>query len=513
MSGTHPSPSALATTERLYPPEEIVCHLCDKRLTSCISLGEHYEHVHSCHFVWRCSHCLAKTYTESTSMSSHYTRCRKKPLVSPTSTVVTNADSHSAAGNELPQAPTPSPASHTEEKEHPEFSRDSERADMSMPFTTGTPALRLPPAGDWTTEDVRTLAVQELSMPAKMKFVNKELAKGGTTAISARFLRPADGHTLITPHHAKTTAVKREVHTSFSNPGQRNTRRYKEILETLKAAAHKQPVPIQPVRVHDAGSARVHPQPAPGSPVTIAHGLLDPIKIGEDLGRGGINNARLEEATSNRPAWMAEVNIITNHFNVSSMKNGGTEGSKKKKRRSAKNRNQRRRERYAEHQRLYSLGPKVLVDEMRLDWADPAVLLGELHRVYDLLMSTPSRPVDGFITSEPVLNVEVEPFTDGELQGVLKNTDAKTAAGPDSLTLKKVAKTVFIPKSRSTTTGGDFRPITISSILLRIYTGALLRRFAQYHVFHNLQGGFGDDRSTSSNIIILQALMKARKQA
>lgn len=68
--------------------------------------------------------------------------------------------------------------------------------------------------------------------------------------------------------------------------GQRNTRHYKEILETFKAAAHKQPVPIQPVRVHDAGSAWVRLQPAPGTPVTIAQGLLDPIKIGEDLGRG-----------------------------------------------------------------------------------------------------------------------------------------------------------------------------------------------------------------------------------
>ncbi|CAN7946975.1 unnamed protein product [Ixodes pacificus] len=111
-------------------------------------------------------------------MSSHYTRCRKKPLASPASNIVTNADSHSAAGSELPQAPTPSPASHTEEKEHPEFSRDPERADISMPFTTSTPALRLPPAGDWNTEDVRTLPVQGLSMPSKMKFVNKELAEG-----------------------------------------------------------------------------------------------------------------------------------------------------------------------------------------------------------------------------------------------------------------------------------------------------------------------------------------------
>ncbi|KAM7291923.1 hypothetical protein ISCGN_025221 [Ixodes scapularis] len=288
--------------------------------------------------------------------------------------------------------------------------------------------------------------------------------------------------------------------------GQQNTCRYKGILATLRAADPEQPGPIQPGDIHGASSTGVCTQPTSQSPVTITQGLLDPIKIGEDLRRVGINNARLEEAHHSRPAGMAEVNIIMNHFNVSSTKKGGTGGSKKRKRRPAKNRNQRRRERYAEHQRLYSLGPKVLVDELRLDGADPAVLLGELHRVYNLLMSMPSRPVDGFITYDPVLNIEVEPFTDGELRGVLKNTDAKTAPGPDGLTLKEVSK---IPPAILAIIFTNWLAFTHFRTTLR----ALLRRFSQDHVFHELQGGFGDDRSASSNIIILQALIKARKQA
>ncbi|CAN8031312.1 unnamed protein product [Ixodes persulcatus] len=203
--------------------------------------------------------------------------------------------------------------------------------------------------------------------------------------------------------------------------GQRNTSRYKKILESLKAAAREDPVPAHPgpLQPVQAGHERVRPQPNSGPPAAITQGLLDPFKIREELRKGGIHNASLEEALSTRPAGMAEVNIIFNHFNVSSGRKGATGGRKKKKRPPAKNRNQRRRERYAEHQRLYALGPKVLVDELRLDGADPKLLLGELHRVYDPLMSTPSRPVDGFITSDPALHVEVEPFTDGELRGVL----------------------------------------------------------------------------------------------
>lgn len=761
MSGTHPSSGALSTIERLYPPEEIVCHLCDKRLTSRISLGEHYEITHSCHFIWRCSICLTKTYTKSTSMSSHYTRCRKKPSDSPASTMATYEDSRSAARNGLLQKPIPSPPSSNEV--HLELSRDAERPGIPMSLTSSTPALRRPPEGDRKMEDVRTLAVQELTMPAKTKFVNKELAKGytGVSWQTIKVIRgrklyrdvlqqeqvrrrlprqdsevctQAEPHTTtpggpqtsvegsgvqtetspspvsalrpqrqgassrdfspatVTPQEINPTAgtrpwtdretealvlcelqapscmrdndelaalmpgrswqsvrdqrqtpqyadaMRREperqrekdappslansspsIHSPGTPPGtppavvipassaasiiaevpptvemvnspppaefnlharwtmseltalaraeiacgdhphmnialsrtfttrswqgitgQRNTRRYKGILASLRAADPYQPGPLQPGDIHGASSTGVCNQPTSNSPVTVTHALLDPIRIGVDLRRVGINDARLQEALHSRPAGMAEVNIIMKHLNVSSTKKGGTGGRKKRKRRPAKNRNQRRRERYAEHQRLYSLGPKVLVDELRLDGADPAVLLGELHRVYDPLMSTPSRPVDGFITSDPVLNIEVEPFTDGEIRGVLKNTDTKTAPGPDGLTLKevskippsilaiiftnwlafatlpdelKVAKTVFIPKSRSATTGGDFRPITISSIILRLYTRALLRRFSQDHVFHELQGGFGDDRSASSNIIILQALMKARKQA
>ncbi|EEC16202.1 reverse transcriptase, putative [Ixodes scapularis] len=64
-----------------------------------------------------------------------------------------------------------------------------------------------------------------------------------------------------------------------------------------------------------------------------------------------------------------------------------------------RNRAQRRRQLYEEHQRLHRLGPKVLVDKICMQGADPTTTLKELHRVYDPLMSTPSHQVDS-ITSK-----------------------------------------------------------------------------------------------------------------
>ncbi|KAM7301717.1 hypothetical protein ISCGN_017234 [Ixodes scapularis] len=115
-------------------------------------------------------------------------------------------------------------------------------------------------------------------------------------------------------------------------------------------------------------------------------------------------------------------------------------------------------------------------------------------------MSTPSRQVDTITSNVTALgDVMVEPFSEEEIKLVLKATHTRTAPGPDGLNLKeirkvpaavldhlftnwlsfssvpvelKVARTVFIPKFRKATVAGDFRPITISSLLLRLYTKA-----------------------------------------
>ncbi|CAN7950723.1 unnamed protein product, partial [Ixodes hexagonus] len=107
----------MASVERFYPPDDVTCHFCDMRLSSRIKLGEHYTSAHGVALVWRCSSCHSRTYLLSTSMSGHYTKCRRR-----------------------------------------------QRA--------------CPPPGPWSEADLRVLACRELQLPPRTKFVNQELAKG-----------------------------------------------------------------------------------------------------------------------------------------------------------------------------------------------------------------------------------------------------------------------------------------------------------------------------------------------
>lgn len=60
---------------------------------------------------------------------------------------------------------------------------------------------------------------------------------------------------------------------------------------------------------------------------------------------------------------------------------------------------------------------------------------------------------------------------------------------------------------------GDFCPITVSPVLLHLFSKLVLSHLAEGNTSHKFQSGFSDDRSTSSNILILQALMRLTKKS
>lgn len=127
----------------------------------------------------------------------------------------------------------------------------------------------------------------------------------------------------------------------------------------------------------------------------------------------------------------------------------------------------------------------------------------------------------------------MEPFTAGEVSVAIKSTALMSAAGPDGITLDqrrkippsiiahifnnwltleripeemKMAKTVFIPNCQGAAAATDFRLITISPMIYRIFSRDLLRRFSEGHSFHPFQSGFGDDRQALSSLILLQRI-------
>lgn len=100
------------------------------------------------------------------------------------------------------------------------------------------------------------------------------------------------------------------------------------------------------------------------------------------------------DAMCSRTAGMLETNTMLQHFKATSKK-AQEEGRGRRAPPPPRNNAQRLRELCEEHQRCYQLGSKVLVDEIHMQGADPTTAIKKLHRVYDPLMSTPSRQVGG----------------------------------------------------------------------------------------------------------------------
>lgn len=156
--------------------------------------------------------------------------------------------------------------------------------------------------------------------------------------------------------------------------------------------------------------------------------------------KAGLTHEAFIDPLCSHPEGMVETNTILGHFKAAPKK-AQEERRGRRAPPQPRNRAQRRHQLYEEHQRLYRLGPKVLVDEIRMEGADPTTTLNELHRVYDPLMSCSSRQVDSITSKVTGLgDVQVEPFSEEEIRLVLKATDTSTAPGPGGLTSKRFGR-------------------------------------------------------------------------
>lgn len=195
---------------------------------------------------------------------------------------------------------------------------------------------------------------------------------------------------------------------------------------------------------------------------------------------------------------------------------------------------------YKEHQRLYSIGPKVLLEELFAGSGSLGpVSLENIHEEFDPILTDPSPTVQCVGVRESSLREDAPLFSEGEVEMVLKSLQTQTALGPDGLTVRELRKVpadvlvhvfnnwlsfaslpdelrssrkVFIPKHAEAASASELQPITISSILIRTYSRLLLGRLQEEHSFHELQGGFSLDRAATSNLFLLQGLMRDAKR-
>lgn len=151
---------------------------------------------------------------------------------------------------------------------------------------------------------------------------------------------------------------------------------------------------------------------------------------------------------------------------------------------------------------------------------------------------------DSMADDHPILDRKDEtpnlyaPVTQAEIAWALSSTKSNSA-GPDGLRVKhlkhvdvsklgllfnimllwghiptilKESKTILIPKAGDTTNVDNWRPLTISSILLRLINKILGKRFASLPI-HQLQRGFRSIDGVLLNNLTLDLLIRERRQS
>lgn len=353
--------------------------------------------------------------------------------------------------------------------------------------------------GRWTDSDLRILANHELDYP-DTQFINKKL------------------QTLFTSR------------TVMSISQMRSTKRYKDILREERSK-RTQAVPTYP-------APDIHPHPTPVEELCLN---LEEVKA--DLLEAGIDDDTLARNIVSGPILQTDIEEIYKKVGVKLKKR--PRGKKKEKNHGGNhalngNRQSRRRRKYREHQRLYRLGPKVLVQELLKGETDTKdILLEDIHKTFDPIFSAESPTVTETGPPNNEMNIATTLIEWDEVENAKKHLQKNSSPGLDGLTVPelrkipssilahlynnwlifkhipeemKISKTVFIPKKDDAEKPGDLRPITIAPLLIRMFSKIISNRFTQSNSFHPFQNGFETDRSTSTNILILQSIMKHAKK-
>ncbi|XP_064462056.1 uncharacterized protein LOC135372359 [Ornithodoros turicata] len=258
----------------------------------------------------------------------------------------------------------------------------------------------------------------------------------------------------------------------------------------------------------------------------------------------GLSDASLARRIATSPISQLDLESILRHFGVAlgPRSNKPSRANNQRRGHSQRgNRSERKKRKFNEHQRLYRLGPRVLLHQlMSEDQEGSTVLkLEEIQGLYEPIFSNSSGSTGIEIPSRDKAVVDTTPFSYEEVVDTLRQMDKKAAPGPDHMKVSdlymippkilclimnnffihkvippelKRSRTIFIPKKVTPRSAAEVRPITMSPVICRLYSRLLLRRLSAENSFHPLQGCFQEDRETSTNLLALQALMKILKK-
>ncbi|KAH7953867.1 hypothetical protein HPB49_013197 [Dermacentor silvarum] len=333
----------------------------------------------------------------------------------------------------------------------------------------------------WTEAQMRILAQAEAGLPPGERLVNAALAAVYTT-------RSLD-------------AIK----------NLRRQTRYREILAE-ESAQQQIPASEWPPRQEDGVDLNSENADSFASDLPSAEHAYDVLLS------WGLDDRGLAINLTSSPLTMSDLRALYEFFGIK-IRRGKTPGARQgdkcklQRRPDARSRSFKRRL-YAEHQRLYGLGPKVLLEELiSCAGSREPVSLEDIHETFDSIFTSES-PAVPLVGVKGGLPGHCRRFSSEEVALALKGMATASAPGPDGLTVREMRKippgvlalvfsnwlthhnitdelrlsrTVFLPKSLDTSSASDLRPITISSALLRLYFRLLLARLQETYKFHPLK--------------------------
>lgn len=167
------------------------------------------------------------------------------------------------------------------------------------------------------------------------------------------------------------------------------------------------------------------------------------------------------------------------------------------------------------------------------------VTLANIEEVFTPIFSSTSEKPKIPLPVESTNTRTIEPITRQEIKSALKATPKSSAPGIDGWSKDDVQKipvavlkvlfnnwiffgvlpkglkkmrTIFIPKVNQPKDGGDYRPITLASMIYRIFMRILNARLQGMLPLNRWQMGFCKDKATTNNLLLIQGVMRRQRR-
>ncbi|CAF4532711.1 unnamed protein product, partial [Didymodactylos carnosus] len=390
----------------------------------------------------------------------------------------------------------------------------------------------------WSEDEARLLAEKEAALPANTKFVNKTLAAGSSRSIQAISSKRATVH-----YNALLAEVRRkiagEAQIARTLGSASNVHESSELLNSSNLAA-QMPARYSWTSDRESIANDVDQAKCPDIKQYVRNNILD---VGEHI--VNISDGMLDALVEFADNGMVLMDPVQQSLEALMLTIGNVQCSQQQ---GAALRNtdarefipriRRKRQRYAHHQYLYKHDRSNLAAELfdGVNSTAECPPIGIAYEHFQNVWSEVTKDKGAFVRGKEVgADILLAPITLEDITWALKNTPKETAKGPDQLPLWKLKKikthelwaamnvwlgsrrvpaslklnrTKLLPKGTAQLDNiKNWRPITIASVLIRLFNKILAKRMSKVFQTDARQRGFKPLNGAGQNIAMLHHLI------